>query len=295
MVGKNLIKGLSYNYDVLAPSRVELDLLSINMVNDYLYQKKPELIIHCAGHVGGIQANVNNPLEFLDLNLVMGQNIIKSAYQQGIKYFLNLSSSCIYSPNSNEPIEEDSLLKNGVEKTNEGYALAKIVLLKYCEYINKKDKGYFYKTIVPSNLYGDYDKFHPINSHLIPAIILKTYNAIKNDELEIEIWGDGTAKREFMYVKDLVDFIDFYIKDFKNRPSLVNIGVDEDYTIDQYYKVIGKIMGYKGNYIYNTKKPVGMKRKKVNISKLKDLGWKSQTTLEEGIIKTKKYFYENEV
>ena len=294
MVGKNLVSSLEKEYDIFAPSRQELDLLNFKKTNDYIKNTQPDIIIHCAGKVGGIQANINNPFEFFDINLKIGQSIINAAMNNGISNFLNLSSSCIYRPDSKTPLKEESILTAGLEKTNEGYALAKISILKYCEYISKQH-NLFFKTIIPCNLYGDHDKFDSVKSHLIPAIILKIDNAIKSKQKEVEIWGDGTAKREFMYVGDLVNFIHYFLKNFQKMPFKLNVGVEKDYSINEYYNVIGKIMGYAGTFIHNLDKPVGMKRKKVDISKLNEVGWKSSISLNEGVKKTISFYEKNKV
>ena len=295
MVGRNLLSELSSDYEILSPKRNELDLLNYDDLDNFLKLNKPDIIIHCAGHVGGIQSNLDYPLEYLDINLKIGQNLIFSAVQNQISNFLNFSSSCVYSPNSLTPLKEDSFLENGVEKTNEGYALAKIIIQKYCEYVNKSYSGFSYKTVVPCNLYGEYDKFDPNKSHLIPAIIYKINKAIQFKLDKVEIWGDGSAKREFMYIKDLTNFISFYLRNYNKMPPIINVGLENDFSVKEYYQIIGNLMGFKGRFFHNLDKPVGMKRKKIDITKLKNLGWEAGHTLEEGLQKTIKYFYENEI
>ena len=291
MVGKNLINhSKTANYKILAPSSKELNLLSYQETEDYIKENEPELVIHAAGLVGGIQANIANPVGFLVDNIDMGKNLIMAAKNNGVKQFVNLASSCMYPRNATNPLSEELILQGELEPTNEGYALAKIVCTRLCEYISSTNNQHHYKTIIPCNLYGLYDKFDPKSSHMIPAVIRKIDNACLRKDNEVEIWGDGLARREFMFVEDLVDFIFYSIENLSRMPQNINVGLGYDYSINEYYQTIAEVIGYKGEFVHDLSKPVGMKQKVVDITKLKEFGWKSKTSLKEGVAKTLAYY-----
>ena len=295
MVGKNLLEHPDIsNYDVLAPSSKELNLLDKNAVYNYIMETKPDIIIHAAGRVGGIQANMKNPVDFLMDNLIMGTNLVTSAQKVGIKKFLNLGSSCMYPREGQNPLKEEFILKGELEPTNEGYALAKATVARLCEYISRENPDFQYKTLIPCNLYGKWDKFDPKHSHMIPAVIRKIHEAKINGQNALEIWGDGTARREFLYTGDLADCISCIMQNFSSMPVYMNAGLGFDYTINEYYEIIAKVIGYTGTFIHDITKPVGMKQKLVDVSKLNDFGWKYKTNLEEGIKKTYEFYIEHE-
>jgi GDP-L-fucose synthase len=290
MVGRNIAEySKAQNYILLTPSSKELDLLNRSSIDNYLELNKPDIIIHCAGIVGGIQANMKNPVKFLVENTQIGLNIIMASKEAGIKQFLNMSSSCMYPRKAINPLGEALILKGELEPTNEGYALAKITSTRLCEYINKEDDSFKYKTVIPCNLYGKYDKFDPKHSHMLPAVIKKIYEA-KEANIDSDIWGTGEARREFMYAEDLADFIYFALENFDKMPQNINVGLGEDYTINEYYETISKIIGYKGNFVHDLTKPIGMKQKLIDDTKLKEFGWKHQTSLEDGIKKIYQYY-----
>jgi GDP-L-fucose synthase len=291
MVGKNILEHNSaHNYDFLTPSSKELNLLNYQDVKNYIAFNKPDFIIHSAGKVGGIQANIKEPVSFLVDNLDMGRNIIIAAKENNIKNLLNLASSCMYPRDANNPLSENLILKGELEPTNEGYAIAKIMSTRLCEYIVKEDDSKSYKTVIPCNLYGKHDKFHPENSHMIPAVIRKIYQAKLSGTNEINIWGDGTARREFMYTEDLADFIFYALTNFDKMPQNINVGIGHDYSINDYYSEIAKVLDYKGEFSHDLTKPTGMKQKLIDDTKLKEFGWKSKTTLTEGLSKTIDYY-----
>jgi len=292
MVGKNIVEYLKNktNYFILNPSKEELNLLNEKDIKEYLKNKKPNLIIHSAGIVGGIQANINNPVKFLVDNTLIGINLINISYQLGIKKLINIASSCMYPKYAHNPLKEDYILDGKLEPTNEGYALAKITATKLCEYISKENNEFQYKTVIPCNLYGKYDKFDLEKSHMIPAVIMKIHNAKRENKKQIEIWGDGKARREFMYTEDLADFIYYTIKNFEKMPQNINVGLGEDYSINEYYKIIAEVIGYKGGFTHDLSKPIGMKQKLVDTTKLKEFGWNHKTSLKDGIQKTYEYF-----
>ena len=199
MVGRNLLEHFEINdFEILAPNSKELDLRDYNAVQTYLQKIKPDVVIHAAGKVGGIHANMREPVSFLMDNLDMGRNIVWAAHQSGVKKLINLGSSCMYPRNHSEPLKEEMVLKGELEPTNEGYAIAKVATAKLCEYIMREDSEYQYKTLIPCNIYGRFDKFDPEHSHLLPAIIHKVHQANQSGLDVVEIWGDGTARREFM-------------------------------------------------------------------------------------------------
>jgi len=291
MVGKNIVNFLAIQgYTLLTPSHQELNLLDNQSVKIYLVENSPDMVIHCAGIVGGIQANIAHPVQFLVENTQMGINIILSSYEVGIKKFINMSSSCMYPRDAHNPLSEDLILKGELEPTNEGYALAKVTSTRLCEYIHRENSKYQYKTIIPCNLYGQYDKFDPKHSHMIPAVIQKIHEAKINQQASIDIWGDGNARREFMYAEDLADFVSYAIKNFENMPQNINAGLGHDYTINEYYKVIAEVIGYEGTFSHDLSKPIGMKQKLIDDTKLKAFGWYYKTSLEEGIAKTYDYY-----
>ena len=294
MVGRNVIEYFEKNskYQLFAPRHTELDLLNYSSVSSYIAQMKPDMIIHCAGVVGGIQANIANPVKFLVDNAQMGQNIVLAAQATGIPQLLNLGSSCMYPRNAPNPLTEEMVLTGQLEPTNEGYALAKIMTAKLCSYISQTSP-LKYKTLIPCNLYGKYDKFDPEKSHMIPSAIRKVAAACRQNAESVEIWGDGTARREFMYAEDLADAIAFVIEHFDEIPDLLNVGLGHDYTINEYYHAVAEVAGFKGIFEHDTTKPVGMKQKLVCTQKLSHLGWQPKHNLISGLTKTYQYYMEH--
>jgi GDP-L-fucose synthase len=275
---------------VLAPSSRELDLRDFNAVKVYLNRHQPDMVIHAAGKVGGIQANMREPVSFLMDNLDMGRNIVWASYKAGIKRLINLGSSCMYPRNHSEPLSEDMVLTGELEPTNEGYALAKVVTARLCDYIMREDTSCQYKTLIPCNLYGRHDKFDPVQSHLLPAIIHKVHQAKLNHYETVEIWGDGTARREFMYAGDLADAVIRAINHFDSLPNCMNVGLGHDYTINEYYQAAAEVMGYTGSFVHDLSKPVGMARKLVSVERQHAWGWNAQSDLRAGVEKTYEFY-----
>lgn len=294
MVGRNLIEHPSAsNFELLTPSSNDLDLMNQDAVADYIRWHQPDLVIHAAGKVGGIQANMSDPVGFLIQNSLMGIHVINEANNAGIKYCINLASSCMYPREAKNPIKEDQILTGELEPTNEGYALAKITTTRLCQYISHVDAQKTYTTLIPCNLFGPYDKFDTVNSHMIPAVIRKIYKACEADVPNVEIWGDGEARREFMYVEDLADCIFTVIDKMANGvdlPNLINIGIGTDYCINDYYNTVADVLGYKGEFIHDLDKPVGMHQKLIDSSRIRALGWKPKTSLHDGIKMTYQHF-----
>ena len=287
MVGKSLIKKL--NYKIFSPNKKQLNLFNFTKVKNYIKKNNINFVIHCAAKVGGIQDNMNNQLEYLVENLNISKNIIMASYECGVKDFINIGSSCIYPKNIKNKITENLMFKGDFEPTNEGYAISKFLSIKMCEFISSK-KEYNYKTLVPTNLYGPNDNYDLETSHLLAAIIKKISDAKKTKNKYVEIWGDGKARREFMYVSDLSDAILFSVRNFNKIPNILNIGTGIDYTVETYYKKVAKIIYPKVKFYFNRQKPSGMRRKLLDVSKSKKLGWSAKVSLTKGIKKTIKNY-----
>ncbi len=294
MVGKNILEHPStIDWKILAPSSHELDLTDAGATAEYLARHKPDLVVHAAGQVGGIQANIAHPVAFLERNVAIGRNIVMAAYNAGVDSFLNLASTCMYPRVAENPLREDMILTGELEPTNEGYALAKIVTTRLCQYIQREEETLRYKTLIPCNLYGRHDKFDPKHSHLLPAIIHKVHMAKVNNEPTVEIWGDGTARREFMYAGDLADAVMKAAADMDNLPDLMNCGLGYDHTINEYYESVAEIVGWKGEFTHDLSKPVGMKQKLCSTERQSAWGWNAPSSLRDGIEATYD-FYLNE-
>lgn len=291
MVGQNILEhpeaGL---YSWLKPGRSELNLYDFQQVLSYLEKNRPDFVIHCAGRVGGIQANMAHPVDFLVENMDINRNVILAAQKAGVKNLINMGSSCMYPRDAENPLREDLVLKGELEPTNEGYALAKIMAQRLCAYIRKENPEFHYKTMIPCNLYGRHDKFDPKHSHLVPAVIRKLHEAKLNGLKEVDIWGDGKARREFMYSGDLADCIFKALKNFQSLPDLMNVGLGVDYSVNEYYEAAAEVVGYKGQFTHDLSKPVGMKQKLTSVERAKGWGWQSAVSLHEGLALTYQYF-----
>jgi len=291
MVGKNLVELLiKRKIKVLCPTSKEVNLLDKVCLNKYIKEIKPDGIIHCAGLVGGIQANILKQYSFLSLNLEMGLNIVQCAIENKIEKFINLGSSCMYPAGNDFELNETDILTGPLEKTNEGYAIAKIAIAKLCEFA-EKEHSLKYKTIIPCNLFGKWDKFDSENSHMIPGVIRKIHEA-KFSNIPPIIWGDGNTRREFMYAGDLVDFICWSLDNYSLLENYTNLGIGRDWSILEYYQEISKVVGYSGSFEFDLEKPTGMQRKLCSVEKQKKLGWKPKLTLNQGLKKTYKFYLE---
>jgi GDP-L-fucose synthase len=294
MVGQNILEhALASKHEILQPPSTDLNLLDRIQVDEFYHANKPDMVIHAAGIVGGIQANIAEPVKFLVNNMQMGLNVLMGAKEAGIKRFMNLSSSCMYPRDAINPLGEDLILKGELEPTNEGYALAKVTSTRLCEYISSENNEYIYRTVIPCNLYGRHDKFDTRHSHMIPAVIKKIFEAKENQQDSIQIWGDGLARREFMYAADLADLIFFALDKFEDMPQNMNVGLGHDHTINEYYEEIAKVVGYSGEFVHDLTKPVGMKQKLIDDTRLRRFGWHYRTELTDGLRSTFNYFLEN--
>ena len=291
MVGKSICENLEANkHQLIKPSKAELNLININAVENYLNKEKPDIIIHAAGIVGGILANISEPTRFFYDNLQMGLNLVITSKKIGVKNFINIASSCMYPRNAKNPLLEDYILNGYLESTNEGYALAKVCIERLCKYIVSEDKEFNYKTLVPCNIFGKYDKFNPKVAHMLPAIISRMHLAKINNKNLIKVWGNGSARREFMYSEDLADAIWFCVNKIDHLPQTINIGMGEDHSIKEYYSEVSSVINLECKYEYDLSKPVGMKQKLLDSSQINKLGWKPKFSLREGIKSTYEYF-----
>lgn len=296
MVGRNLLEvAAARNIEIIAPSSRDLDLVDRSAVARYLEYLKPDCVVHAAGRVGGIQANLREPVLFLVQNWDMGRNLIMASRDAGVKQLINLGSSCMYPRNSPDALREEDVLTGALEPTNEGYAIAKCAVARLCDYIQRENPDYHYKTLIPCNLYGRYDKFDPAHSHLVPAVIHKLHRAKEDGVPAVEIWGDGSARREFMYVGDLANAILTALDRFDTLPNLMNVGLGYDSAVNDYYRVGAQVVGYTGEFKHDLTRPVGMMRKLTDVSRARDWGWSAKTSLEDGLRATYSYYLESGV
>jgi GDP-L-fucose synthase len=304
MVGSSILrhfKNLGLN-KIITRNRKQLNLTNWNKVNKFLKKTKPDIVINCAGRVGGILANFTYPKEFLFENIYIQLNLLDACFKNKVKIFVNLGSSCIYPKKSKQPIKEDYLLSGKLESTNEAYAIAKIVGLKSCEFYNKQFKTNYF-TLMPCNLYGPNDNFDISSSHFIPGLIKKFYMANRKNLKNVEVWGTGKAKREIMYVDDLASAIFFILnkvdeKDKKvlnvlKKNSHINIGVNKEHTIKQFANMIGKLFNKKINLKFNKSYPDGTPRKLLDSSIIYSLGWRPIISIEKGLKKTLEWYKKN--
>lgn len=295
MVGRNLIDHpKSEDWTILAPGSAELDLRDKNSTAAYLEKHQPDAVIHAAGVVGGVQANIAEPVRFLAANSEIGLNVVNGCIAAKVPTLINLASSCMYPRALGSGLSEDKILSGPLEPTNEGYALAKILTMRLCEFAMRENTELNYKTLIPCNLYGKWDKFDPRNSHLVPAIIHKVHQARQTGSSEIEIWGDGTARREFMYAGDLADAIFLALSNPSALPDALNIGLGHDHSINEYYATVAEIIGWKGHFRHDLTRPVGMKQKLLDVTRQSEWGWTAQTSLEDGIRATYDFYLKDQ-
>jgi len=303
MVGSAICRQLRTEgyHNLITRSRGELDLLDQQAVRDFMQQEKPEYVILAAAKVGGIYANNEYPADFIYENLMIEANVIHQAYLAGCKRLLFLGSSCIYPRLADQPMTESSLLTGTLESTNEPYAVAKIAGIKLCESYNRQ-YGIDYRSVMPTNLYGPHDNFHAKNSHVIPALLRRFHEAKLANLAEVEVWGTGQAKREFLYVEDMaaaslhVMRLNSVTLAKHTHPMLshINIGTGKDITIRSLVDEVVRVTGYQGRVIWNTQMPDGTPRKLMDVSRLESLGWKYRTELPEGLQLTYQWFLENQ-
>jgi GDP-L-fucose synthase len=293
MVGSSIMRLARKKYfNILSPSRKELDLFDKKTVQAYFRKQKPDIIILAAARVGGIYANNNYSADFIYENILIQTNVISSAHEEQIKKLVFLASSCIYPKQSKQPIKEEYLLSGKLEETNESYAVAKISGIKMIEAFRRQYNDNFI-SVMPTNIYGINDNFHNMNSHVVPALISRFYNAGIGKKDKVVLWGTGKAKRDLLYVDDLADAV-LYIVNYYNKKELINIGSGEEISIKLLAKKISNIFNYKGKIIFDDKYPDGTLRKLLDISKINKIGWKKKYSLDQGLKKTINWFLKNQ-
>ena len=293
MVGSAIIRELqrqSYT-NIITRTHSELDLCRQEQVEQFFATERPEYVFLAAAKVGGIVANNTAPADFMYENIMLEMNVINAAWRNGCKKLEFLGSSCIYPRMAPQPMKESCLLTSELEPTNEAYALAKISGLKYCEYLNRQ-YGTDFISLMPTNLYGPNDNYHPTHSHVLPALIRRFHEAKENGANEVVCWGDGTPMREFLYVDDLADLCVFLMNNYSDNET-VNAGTGKEVSIKELTEIVARVVGYRGEIRWDTTKPNGTPRKLLDVSKSAALGWKYKTELEDGIRLAYKDFLDN--
>lgn len=292
MVGSSIMRLLiNKGESPLFIDKKELDLRNQNQVSQWFNDNKPEQVYLAAAKVGGIYANNSYPAEFIYDNLEIQNNIIHASYMSGVRKLLFLGSVCIYPKFAEEPVNEKSLLSGSLEPTNEWYAIAKIAGIKMCQ-AYRKQYGCNFVSVMPCNLYGQNDNFHPTNSHVLPALIRRFHEAKINNLASVTCWGTGSARREFLNVDDLAESLDFIMENY-NENEIINIGYGEDQTIKETTELIKEIVGFEGEILWDTSKPDGTPKRLLDSTKLFNLGWKPKVSLREGLINTYEWFKNN--
>ena len=292
MVGSAIVRLLNnIDCEILTVSSQELDLKQSSKVDKWFDEHRPDAVFLAAAKVGGILANSSYPADFLIDNLSIQNSVITNAFKYKVKKLMFLGSSCIYPRNAKQPIKESSLLTGILEPTNEAYAIAKIAGIKLCQFY-RKQYGVDYVSVMPTNLYGPGDNFHPKNSHVVAALISKFYEAVKLNKEEVIIWGTGKPLREFMHVDDLAEGLIFLMENYSEYEH-VNIGTGKEISITEFAKIIKNISGWKGKIKFDDSYPDGMPRKVMDISKISKLGWYSKIELEVGLKQAYKWFIDN--
>lgn len=289
MVGSAVVRELEnqgYENLLLVPHG-QLNLVDQDAVRDFFAEEKPQVVIMAAARVGGIHANSTYPAQFIYDNLAMALNTVHAAYESGVERFLFLGSSCIYPKKAPQPMREECLLTSELEPTNEPYAIAKIAGLKLCEYY-RKQYGVMYHSLMPTNLYGPGDNYHPENSHVLPALIRRFHEAKESGAESVTLWGSGKPCREFLHVSDLATAV-IHMLQQDNPPDWVNVGTGKDCSILELAQAIQKTVGYKGKIELDPSKPDGTARKLLDITLIKKTGWEPKISLKEGLAQT----YEN--
>ena len=302
LVGSAIVRQLEERgfTNLLMRTHKELDLTNQAQVQTFFKKEKPDYVILAAAKVGGIHANNTYPADFIYQNMMIEANVINSAYENKVKRLLFLGSTCIYPKAVEQPMREDALLTDVLEPTNEPYALAKIAGIKLCESYNRQH-GTDFRSVMPTNLYGINDNFHPENSHVIPALMRRFHEAKVNNDAEVMVWGTGKAMREFLYVDDMAEASLFvleldektYQANTKPMLSHINVGTGKDVTIREMTETMKEVIGFKGKLIFDTTKPDGSLRKLIDVTRLSDMGWNYSVNLKDGLIKTYNWYLES--
>jgi GDP-L-fucose synthase len=303
MVGSSIVRRLQADgySNIITRARQELELTSQAAVAEFFIREQPEYVFLAAAKVGGIHANNTYPAEFIFENLMIETNVIHASHQADVQQLLFLGSSCIYPKHAPQPMKEEALLTGPLEPTNEPYAIAKIAGIKLCESYNRQ-YGRDYRSVMPTNLYGPDDNFHPENSHVIPALLRRFHEAVESGAEEVVIWGSGKPMREFLHVDDMaaacmhVMCLDEAVVQAHTQPMLshINVGTGVDCTIRELAEAMKKVVGFEGELVFDTSKPDGTPRKLMDVSRLKALGWQASISLEEGLRQTYQWFLQNQ-
>ena len=293
MVGSAICRELERQgyTNIITRTHAQLDLCRQDAVDAFFAEEKPEYVFLAAAKVGGIQANSEAPADFMYQNMMLEMNVIYSAWRTGCRKLEFLGSSCIYPRMAPQPMKEDCLLTSPLEETNEAYALAKIAGLKYCAYLNKQ-YGTDYISVMPTNLYGPNDNYHPEHSHVLPALIRRFHEAKEAEAPSVTCWGDGSPLREFLYVDDLANLC-VYLMNHYSGDETVNAGTGKEISIRELAELVARIVDYRGETLWDTSKPNGTPRKLLDVSKAKALGWRYKMELEDGIRLAYQDFLEN--
>lgn len=301
MVGRAILRKLeARGVETITRTHAELDLTDQAAVRDFMQGEKPDRVILAAAKVGGIHANNTFPAEFIYDNLIMESNVIHQAFEAGVQELLFLGSSCIYPRMAPQPMREDALLTGPLEGTNEPYAIAKIAGIKLCESYNRQ-YGTDYRSVMPTNLYGPGDNFHPENSHVLPALIRRFHEADCVEAEEVVVWGTGTPMREFLHVDDMAQAslfvmnLDKSVYDRETEPMLshINVGTGTDVTIRELAEIVARVTGYSGRIVFDPSKPDGTPRKLLDVSRLARMGWTATVSLAQGVDETYRWFLEH--
>ena len=303
LVGSAIVRELEkQGFDnIITRTHQELDLINQSAVSDFFKQEKPDYVILAAAKVGGIYANDTYPADFIYQNIMIEANVIHCAYQSKVKRLLFLGSTCIYPKAVEQPMREDALLTDTLEPTNEPYAIAKIAGIKLCESYNRQH-GTDFRSVMPTNLYGPNDNFHPENSHVIPALMRRFHEAKINNDKEVTVWGSGNAMREFLYVDDMAQAslfvlgLDEETYQVNTQPMLshINVGTGVDVSIREMAQIMKEVVGFKGKIAFDITKPDGAPRKLIDVSRLSNMGWKYSVDLKTGLKKTYDWYLNNQ-
>lgn len=292
LVGSAIVRQLSRQgyTNILELSRADLDLQSQSATDLFFQTQKPEYVFLAAARVGGIHANSTYPASFIYENIIVQTNVIQSAHRYGVKKLMFLGSSCIYPRLAPQPIKEECLMTGPLEPTNEAYAMAKLSGIYMCQ-AYRRQYGADFIAVMPTNLFGPGDNFDLESSHVLPALLRKIFEAKQNGADEVTVWGSGTPRREFLYVDDLAEACTFLMNEYSDE-SIVNIGTGEDISVAELTHLISDIVGYEGNIVYDATQPDGMPVKRLDVSKINQLGWCASTSLPDGVRKTHDWFKE---
>jgi GDP-L-fucose synthase len=284
MVGRNIAEHPAVRaWQLIAPTRRELDLEDSAAVHAFVHDTRPQVVLHAAGLVGGIQANIARPVDFLVRNTDIGRNVVLAAHAAGVQQFVNLGSSCMYPHALGGPLQEQQIGAGALEPTNEGYALAKLHTMRLVQYLRRQEPTLHYATLVPCNLFGRHDHYEAGRSHLVAAALAKVLQARREGSRCITVWGDGSARREFMDAADLADAVVRFVRQGDSAPEVMNIGTGRDHSVDEIHLAAARAVGWPVTLQHDLTRPVGMQRKLLDVSAQRAWGWEPRIGLEQGM------------